>query len=271
MRGCDCCGKGRMIPLPKAITPRPSDVNVGHYEKIGRIIEIVKSDREVEHVVENLCRKSKLQLDRDSYKCDDYFLPSSGFQRVFGDNVVDITDDQLHAFRIMYPAPVDGIKGEQQRKKKELESQRKRKEKQLSWSVDKNSTTDEVAQQATETLMRVMNELCNCGEDSCHLRTTGVKYDLVSRIVEHLRRMKLYVPKDIQLLSRDDLKMELKRLFYPTGGSLMDLQERLTRARLKLWTPSFDKDRQNTLRKSFVLTDKCARISSNVHAILCRQ
>ena len=62
--------------------------------------------------------------------------------------------------------------------------------------------------QNTEPLMRVLYELYNCRNESCTLRTSGVKHDFVSRIMEHLRRIKIFVLRDVKQQTRDANKEE---------------------------------------------------------------
>ena len=86
----------------------------------------------------------------------------------------------------------------------------------------------------TPRLTETLCEICNCSDLKCPRRVTGVKYDLVSRIMEHAHDTPIIVDKEIQKLERVCVEKELKNIHpLPTNGTLQDIKEQLATARLK--------------------------------------
>ena len=99
-------------------------------------------------------------------------------------------------------------------------------------------SSDKLHGEKTRRLTETLREICNCSDPDCQWRVTGVKYDLVSRIMEHADKEKITVGKEIQRMDRSALERELRDLHgLPTSGALLDVRERLARAREKKWLP----------------------------------
>lgn len=106
----------------------------------------------------------------------------------------------------------------------------------------------------------------------CPWRTTGVKYDLVSRIMKHSNECHIIVCKEIETMGRCAVENELKDVHsLPTSGTIKDLKERLARAEQKRWLPSKPgkrKDAQETTKSNAGITEDFLLLSSFINTLI---
>ena len=98
-----------------------------------------------------------------------------------------------------------------------------------------SSTADELYSQPLQTLTRVLNELCNCKSPSCRLRVSGVKYDLVCRLMEYKTKRTLKLPHHFMEMGDHQVIKGLLEIQMPISGPALDRRERLYRAKHKVW------------------------------------
>ena len=127
-------------------------------------------------------------------------------------------------FQVVFPCPREGLQEEIRKLlKKEKAKERWKIPISLRDELSPNKLHNETVTRLTETL----REICNCGEEGCPWRTTGVKYDLVSRIMEHSNECHIVVGEEIQTMARCAVENELRDLrSLLTGGTIKDLKER---------------------------------------------
>ena len=81
--------------------------------------------------------------------------------------------------------------------------------------------------------------------------------------MENLGRIKIFVPRDVKQKTRDAIKEELRKLTLRFTS-----EKRPTRAKMKLWAPSFDANRHsNNLQKNCAPSEQFATISTYVRSI----
>ena len=128
-------------------------------------------------------------------------------------------DSEIKQFRYLFPCPEESVRSELEKHIDTARTKQKAKELQRSWSVTKETMVEEVYKQPVETLVRVLKQFCDCKSKTCTLRSTRVKYDLVCRIMEHARNMKIMITKDVEKMSADELKSGLRQKNLPISGS----------------------------------------------------
>ena len=134
----------------------------------------------------------------------------------------------------MFPCPREGFQ-EEIRKLSEKEKAKERRK--ILISLRDELSPDKLH---NETVTRLTETLTDCGEEGCPWRTTGVKYDLLSRIMEHSSECHVVVGKEIETMDRRAVaENELRDLHsLPTSGTIKNLKERLARAQQQKWLPS---------------------------------
>lgn len=234
-RACNnptCCGK-RMLPLACPQTPKPSIFKFMHYEESRQVHKILEEEGLNEKLA-GLNLFPEISVDEDGYRRMDYFLPSKALETVFNQRH-GLKEKEMQDFRKVFPCPNESLKDEM---KKLLEKEKQREREKLPIPMSQQMSPDNLYCEKTPRLTETLREICNCSDLERPWRVTGVKYDLVSRIMEHAHDTPIIVDKEIQKLDRVCVEKELKNTHsLPTSGTLQDIKERLARARLKKWLP----------------------------------
>ena len=172
----------------------------------------------------------------------------------------------MQDFRKVFPCPIESLKEEM---KKHLEKEKQREREKLPIPLSQQMSPDDLYCEKTPRLTETLREICNCSDAECPWRVTGVKYDLVSRIMEHAHDTPVIVDKEVQKLDRVCVEKELKNVHsLPTSGTLQDIKERLARARLKKWLPpKSPKVLQGSNCNNTELTENFMLISSVINTI----
>ena len=265
-RACDnakCCGT-RMLPLDTPQTPKPSLTNIGHYED-SNVAENLLKDTSVEEKLKDLNLFPEIQVDKTRYGQMDYFLPSKALETVYSHRH-GLTDVDETKFRKVFPCPHNSLKKDI---KKHMEKEKKKGRETQPIPLKHKISSHELYGEKTTRLTETLRNICNCTDPTCQWRVTGVKYDIVSRLMEHADKAKISVGKEIQTMDRSALEKELREVHgLPTSGAILDVKERLARAREKKWLPP--QQSHSTKEKSqgnAVLTEDYLFISSIINTI----
>lgn len=78
------------MPLDTPQTPKPSLTNVGHYEEL-KVVENLMKDALAEEKIKELNLFPELQVDREQYGQMEYFLPSKALETVYSHSMVSVT------------------------------------------------------------------------------------------------------------------------------------------------------------------------------------
>lgn len=261
----NCCGT-RMLPLGPPQTPKPSTTNIRHYEEL-RAVEKLLDDESLATKLTSLNLFTEIPVNEGRYREMDYFLPSKALEVIFT-NRRGFTEKDMLNFQVVFPCPREGLQ-EEIRKLSEKEKAKERRK--IPISLRDELSPDKLHNETVTRLTETLREICNCGEEGCPWRTTGVKYDLVSRIMEHSNECHIVVGKEIQTMARRAVENELRDLYsLPTSGTIKDLKERLARAQRQKWlspNPSKGKDSQDTTTCNAGLTEDLLLLSSVINTL----
>ncbi|KAL9963578.1 hypothetical protein ACROYT_G027101 [Oculina patagonica] len=259
----NCCGT-RILPLGTPQTPKPSLSHVGHYEEL-RVVDNLVEDPLSEEKLKGLNLFPEIEVNKETYEQMDYFLPSKGLDTVYSHRHGLNEDDEIN-FRKVFPCPQNSLREEV---RKRLEKEKIKEREKLPIPLTERISSDKLHGEKTRRLTETLREICNCSDPDCQWRVTGVKYDLVSRIMEYANKEKITVGKEIQRMERSALERELRDLHgLPTSGAVLDVRERLARARKKKWLPpqpcEITKEKK---QGNAVLTEDFLFISSVINSI----
>lgn len=261
----NCCGT-RMLPLGPPQTPKPSTTNIRHYEEL-RAVEKLLDDESLATKLTSLNLFTEIPVNEVRYREMDYFLLSKALEVIFT-NRRGFTEKDMLNFQVVFPCPREGLQ-EEIRKLSEKEKAKERRK--IPISLRDESSPDKLHNETVTRLTETLREICNCGEEGCPWRTTGVKYDLASRIMEHSNECHIVVGKEIQTMARRAVENELRDLYsLPTSGTIKDLKERLARAQRQKWlspNPSKGKDSQDTTTCNAGLTEDLLLLSSVINTL----
>lgn len=262
----NCCGT-RMLPLDSPQTPKPSTTNIRHYEKL-RAVEKLLDDESLETHLTSLNLFSEIPVDGYRYREMDYFLPSKALEVIFT-NRQGLTEKDMINFQVVFPCPREGL---QEEIRKLLEKEKAKERRKIPISLTDELSSDKLHNETVTRLTETLREICSCGDEGCPWRTTGVKYDLVSRIMEHSNECHIIVCKEIETMGRCAVENELRDVHsLPTSGTIKDLKERLARAQQKRWLPSKPgkrKDAQETTKSNAGLTEDFLLLSSVINTLI---
>lgn len=255
-----------MLPLGPPQTPKPSTTNIRHYEELGAVEKLL-DDESLATKLTSLNLFTEIPVNEGRYREMDYFLPSKALEVIFT-NRRGFTEKDMLNFQVVFPCPREGLQ-EEIRKLSEKEKAKERRK--IPISLRDELFPDKLHNETVTRLTETLREICNCGEEGCPWRTTGVKYDLVSRIMEHSNECHIVVGKEIQTMARRAVENELRDLYsLPTSGTIKDLKERLARAQRQKWlspNPSKGKDSQDTTTCNAGLTEDLLLLSSVINTL----
>lgn len=210
---------------------------------------------------------TEIPVDEGRYQEMDFFLPSKALEVIFT-NRHGFTEEDVRNFQVVFPCPSEGLQ-EEIRKLSEKEKAKERRKNPI--SLRDELSPDKLHKETVTRLTETLREICNCGEEGCPWRTTGVKYDLVSRIMEHSNECHIVVSKEIETMARRAVENELRdRHLLPTSRTIKDLKERLARAQQLKWLPpnvSKGKDSQDTTTSNAGLTEDLLLLSSVINTL----
>lgn len=263
-RACNnptCCGT-RMLPLACPQTPKPSFFKLKHYEE-PRVVHNILKEEGLEENLAGLNLFPEIPVDEESYRQMDYFLPSKALETVYNHRH-GLMENEMQDFRKVFPCPTESLKEET---KKLLEKEKKRQK--LPILPTQQMSPDKLYCENTARLTETLREICNCSDVECPWRVTGVKYDLVSRIMEHAHKTSIIVDKEILKLERICVEKELRNVHsLPTSGTLQDIKERLARAREKKWLPPKSPQApQGSIRNDTGLTEDFILLFSVINTV----
>ena len=251
---------------PPSQTPKPSTTNIRHYEEL-RAVEKLLDDESLATKITSLNLFTEIPVDEGRYQEMYYFLPSKALEVIFT-NRHGFTEEDVRNFQVVFRCPSEGLQ-EEIRKLSEKEKAKERRKNPI--SLRDELSPDKLHNETVTRLTETLREICNCGEEGCPWRTTGVKYDLVSRIMEHSNECHIVVGKEIEIMARRAVENELRdRHLLPTSGTIRDLKERLARAQQLKWlppNPSKGKDSQDTTTSNAGLTEDLLLLSSVINTL----
>ena len=256
-----------MLPLDSPQTPKPSTTNTRHYEEL-RAVEKLLEDESLETHLTSLNLFSEIPVDEDRYREMDYFLPSKALEVIFT-NRHGLTEKDMINFQVVFTCPSEGL---QEEIRKLVEKEKARERRKIPISLTDELSSDKLHNETVTRLTETLREICSCGDEGCPWRTAGVKYDLVSRIMEHSNECHIIVSKEIETMGRCAVENELRDVHsLPTSGTIKDLKERLARAQQKRWLPSKPgkrKDVQETTKSNAGLTEDFLLLSSVINTLI---
>ena len=184
-----------------------------------------------EDLLTSLNRFTEVPVDQDLYREMDYFLPSKSLNTVFT-HEHGSTEKNIKDFTRVFPCPEESLREEIN---KRLERDKSKERQKLPIPMQDKESSDQLHSEKSQ---RLTETLSNCSETNCPWRITGVKYDLISCIMEHSNNCLIEVGQEIAKFKRNCMEMELQNIhFLPTTGTMKDLKERVARARQKRWPP----------------------------------
>ena len=261
----NCCGT-RMLPLDVPQTPKPSATNTHHYEQSQQVDKLLSEEESVDSTLAGLNLFPEFPVDDESYRQMDYFLPSKALDVVFKHRH-GLTEKEMQDFRKVFPCPEHSLKEEIRR---HLEKEKAKEREKVPISINEKLSADQLYSEKISKLTETLREICSCRYEECPWRVTGVKYDLVCRIMEYSCKCHVTVEKGIEMMNRTAVEKELKDLHsLPTSGSMRDLKERLTRARQEKWLPVKPaQNSHNTNTSNGGLTEDFLFLSSVINSVV---
>ena len=231
-------------------------------------MEKLLDDESLETHLTSLNLFSEIPVDGYRYREMDYFLPSKALEVIFT-NRQGLTEKDMINFQVVFPCPREGL---QEEIRKLLEKEKAKERRKIPISLTDELSSDKLHNETVTRLTETLREICSCGDEGCPWRTTGVKYDLVSRIMEHSNECHIIVCKEIETMGRCAVENELRDVHsLPTSGTIKDLKERLARAQQKRWLPSKPgkrKDAQETTKSNAGLTEDFLLLSSVINTLI---
>ena len=208
---------------------------------------------------------SEIPVDEDHYRQMDYFLPSKALEVVFTYRH-GLTEKDMDDFQV-FPCPEESLKEEI---RKHLEKKKTKARQKLPISLNEKLSADKLHRERILRLTETLREMCSCCDVVCPCRVTDVKYDLVSRILEHSTKCQVIVGREIEKMNRVTTEKELRDVHsLPTSGSAKDLKEQLARAREKKWLPPKpSQEAQNTAQSNTGLTEDFLLLSSVINTVI---
>ena len=205
-------------------------------------------------------------VDDESYRQMDYFLPSKALDVVFKHRH-GLTEKEMQDFRKVFPCPEHSLKEEIRR---HLEKEKAKEREKVPISINEKLSADQLYSEKISKLTETLREICSCRYEECPWRVTGVKYDLVCRIMEYSCKCHVTVEKGIEMMNRTAVEKELRDLHsLPTSGSMRDLKERLTKARQEKWLPAKPaQNSHNTNTSNGGLTEDFLFLSSVINSVV---
>lgn len=253
-----------MLPLGVPQTPKPSLTKLKHYEE-SRDVERILNGEEIEDTLASLNLFPEIPVDKHHYQQMDYFLPSKALDTVFT-HKHGLTERDMADFQRVFPCPEESLKEEIRR---HLERDKAKERKKLPSPLKCKVSSDQLHSERVPRLTETLRKICSCSDGSCPWRVTGVKYDLVSRIMEHSSNSLIVVGQEIAKMKRDCVEAELRNVHcLPTTGTIKDLKERLARAREKRWLPPRQTlDAQDVASVNEGLTEDFLLLSSVINTV----
>lgn len=261
----NCCGT-RMLPLGVPQTPKPSTTNIKHYENSRLVQELLNDEEALEIRLAGLNLFAEIPVDEERYRQMDYFLPSNALEVVFTHRH-GLTEKDMEDFQKVFPCPEESLKEEV---RKHLEKEKAKERQKLPISLNEKLSPDKLHSERIPRLTETLREICSCCNVVCPWRVTGVKYDLVSRIMEHSTKCQVIVGREIEKMNRVSVEKELRDVHsLPTSGSTKDVKERLARAREKKWLPPKpSQEAQSTAQSNTGLTEDFLLLSSVINTVI---
>jgi len=256
----------RMLPLGVPQTPKPSTTNIKHYEESRLVEKLLDDEESLEIRLAGLNLFSEIPVDEDRYRQMDYFLPSKALEVVFN-HKHGLAEKDIEDFQKVFPCPEESLKEEV---RKHLEKEKTKERQKLPISLNEKLSSDKLHNERIPRLTETLREICSCCDELCPWRVTGVKYDLVSRIMEHSTKSQVIVGRDIEKMNRGTMEKELRDVHsLPTSGSAKDLKERLARASEKKWLPPKpSQEVEKTAQSNSGLTEDFLLLSSVINTII---
>ncbi|CAH3187783.1 unnamed protein product [Porites lobata] len=201
----NCCGT-RMLPLGVPQTPKPSTTNIKHYENSRLVQELLNDEEALEIRLAGLNLFAEIPVDEERYRQMDYFLPSNALEVVFTHRH-GLTEKDMEDFQKVFPCPEESLKEEV---RKHLEKEKAKERQKLPISLNEKLSPDKLHSERIPRLTETLREICSCCNVVCPWRVTGVKYDLVSRIMEHSTKCQVIVGREIEKMNRVSVEKELR-------------------------------------------------------------
>lgn len=137
-----------------------------------------------------------------------------------------------------------------------MEKEKQKERENLPISVDQQIFSGKLLTEKVTGLMETLREICNCTAPTCQCRVTGVKYDLVSCIMEHTNKMKITLGKEIKAMNQNTLEKGLREVHgVSTSWAILSVRERLARAHNKKWLPPSQTTKETPQNKAVLNED----------------